>query len=251
MLKIIFLLLISLPLKSEELVLAYNNLPPHIYKNELGQASGPLVTFMLEHLAPAMDVEIKLIGMPLARIFKKMDMGEINGIAIAGYTTKRNQKYIYASQNIHIMESVFAVKKASKLQTIDSIINSKNIRIGYFKGGITTPYIVDNDINLKNIYGVNVWNRNLRRLVNNRVDVIYSPSKLNMLHTIKYNNAFNKVNIIEIPEKRVELYTIFSNSPTNDKMNIVNRYNKAFSDINGTYVYNNLLAKSLLTDDIK
>lgn len=241
---IITMFFICFTVKSEEVTLAYIDLYPHIYEDENNITQGPLSTFLNDYIAPEMGVTFKLIKMPLLRIFKCMDDGEISGIAIAGFNKKRNLKYTYPNSHTYSMQSALLLKNTHPLKEVVSPSQLRNINIGYFGGGIKTPYIKNNKIKLQKIYGLNVWQRNIQRLLRNRVEAIYSPSKLNLESLIKNQNLTSQTNIITLPEEPVNLYTVFANSPFNDKNNLISRYNNAFNKLNGVHLYQSLLIES-------
>lgn len=246
MLKQLFIILffICFTVRSEEVTLAYIDLYPHIYSDKNNVAQGPLSTFLNDYIAPEMGVTFKLVKMPLLRIFKSMDDGDISGIAIAGFNKERNLKYTYPTSYTYSMQSALLTKKTHSLKRVISPSDLKNIKIGYFGGGIKTPYIKNNKIKLQKIYGLNVWKRNFQRLLKNRLDAVYSPSKLNLISLVKQQKLKSITNIIVLPEDSVKLYTIFANSLFNEENNLVNRYNNAFKKVDGINIYQNLLIQS-------
>ncbi len=241
---IVLLFFICFIAKSEEVTLAYIDLYPHIYSDENNVTQGPLSTFLNDYIAPEMGVTFKLVKMPLLRIFKSMDDGEISGIAIAGFNKERNLKYTYPSSYTYSMQSALLTKKTHALKRVISPSDLKDLRIGYFGGGIKTPYIKNNKIELQKIYGLNVWKRNFQRLLKNRVDAVYSPSKLNLISLVKQQKLKSITNIITLPEDPIKLYTIFANSLFNEENNLINRYNNAFKKVDGINIYPSLLIQS-------
>lgn len=232
--------------KSEEITIAYNDLFPHIYSDENQEAIGPLSTFLNDYIAPEMGVTFKLVNMPLLRIFKSMDDGTISGIAIAGFDNERSLKYVYPEQHTYSMQSALLTKKTHELTQVTSPTDLKNLNIGYFGGGIITPYITNNKIELQNIYGLDVGKRNLQRLLKGRIDAVYSPSKLNLLSLVQQRNLEDTTKIIVLPGELIKLYTIFAKSTFNNKIDLIERYNQAIKKVNGIELYQNLLIKSSL-----
>lgn len=226
---------------NEKIVLGYIDLYPHIYTNESGVASGPLAILLHGYLAPAMNISFKLVNMPLPRVFKNMDNGSLCGIAIAGFTPERNLKYIYPKLHIYTMQSALLIKETHPLNVITSPSDLTSMKIGYFKGGIETPYIKNNNIQLQNIYGLNAWERNLKLMLRDRIDAMYSPSRLNLMGLIEKRNLQNKTKIITIPEEMIKLYTIFSQQTCNGENDLANRYSIALKKIDGNNLYKKLM----------
>lgn len=246
----VFVALISLPSHTQEITLAYESLPPHIYKGNDGEAQGPVADLFRHYLSPVMNIKVNLVYMPLSRAFQSMKFDIIDGIAIVGFNKERSRKYCYSEYSLHDMRSVFTIRKDYVLNMLNLEEELKGTPIGYFQDGILTAYMEKNKFELSKIAGENVWGRNVERLLKGRIDVIYSPSKMNMLATIKNNTAENKVRIIDIPEEPVKLHTLLTSAECTKSM-IVKKYNQAFKKIDAGKIYNDLLTESLAFTAIK
>jgi hypothetical protein len=227
--------------KAESVYLGYFTLAPHIFEDKKGNAVGPLPELLKKHIGPAMGVTFKLVNMPLARILKEMLTGSLAGAALFGYTQDRDEAYTYPVHNFYSMQPMIAVLKSNPINNFTLPRNLKKLSIGYVGGAIVSPYMKDHGIKFINIFGKNEWERSIKMLLNGRFDAVYSPMKMNMVHSIKAVNGFDKIKLIRIPEAPIKLYSLFSNNKVFDEFNLSGRYDKAFKRINGEKVYKTLL----------
>jgi hypothetical protein len=231
--------------KAESVSLGYFTLVPHIFQDKDGNAAGPLAELLNKHIGPAMGVTFKLVNMPLARILKEMEKGKLAGAAIFGYTPKRAEKYTYPVHSFSSMQSVIAVLKSNPISETSLTINLKKLSIGYVGDAIVSPYMKYHQIKFLNISGKNVWERNIKMLINGRLDAVYSPNKINMIHAVSSVSVLDKINIIRLPEAPLKLYSLFSNGKNFVNLNLSARYDKAFTQINGAQVYKSLLEQQV------
>jgi ABC-type amino acid transport substrate-binding protein len=245
--KIILLFILFLPCQvySQQVTLGYFNLRPHVYQDDNGDARGPLIDFLSQYIAPELGVTFIFSYAPLPRILKNMEDGKLVGAVILGKTKQRRRIYDYPTHNFYTMRSVIAVGKNSPLKEISSPDDLKKLDIGYFRGGIVSPYMQKHNIKFINIYGMTPWIRNLNKMLLNRIDAVYSPLELNMISTAKKYDIYDKIKIIRIPEEPMKLYTAFSKIKFHPRFNLVAQYDAAFKKINGQQVYKKLLEQHL------
>lgn len=116
---------------------------------------------------------------------------------------------------------------------------------GYFEGRMLTPYIKNNHIELQKSYGLDFL-KNINLLFKDRIDALYSPSKISLLLAVNRDNLKNTTRIIEIPEDAVKIYTIFAKSTFNEEHDLINRYNNALKKVDGANTYKSLLFQNPL-----
>lgn len=237
----LIVLMSSLLVTAEEISLGYFILRPHIYQDKNGNAVGPLPEFLYKYLGPEMGATFKLVNMPLARILKDMESGQLAGAALFGYTQNRASSHTYPRHNFYSMQPVIAVLKSSPLSESLLSTDLNNLSIGYVKDAIVSSYMKKNQIDFINIFGNNTWQRNVERLLKDRLDAVYTPNEVNMIYSAKTVNALDKIRIIRLPEAPIKLYSLFSNNKVFDELNLSERYDKAFKQINGAQVYKKLL----------
>ncbi len=243
-LKVMIMALLTSPLfvKAESVSLGYFTLAPHIFQDKDGNAVGPLPEFLNKHIGPAMGVTFKLVNMPLARILKEMERGELPGGALFGCTQDRTVTYNYPVHSFYSMQPVIAVLKSSPLDEISLPANLKKLSIGYVTDAIISLYMKNNQIEFLNLSGNNTWQRNVKMLLEGRLDAVYSPAEINMMHAANNVNVLDKIKIIRLPEAPNKLYSLFSNDKAFDKLNLATKYDKAFKQVNGAHVYKSLLS---------
>ena len=247
MLKIILLFALFLPLQvySQQITLGYFNLRPHVYQDNNGHATGPLIDFLSQYIAPKLGVSFSFFHAPLPRILKNMKEGTLMGAVMLGENQQRKHLYDYPEFNFYTMRSVIVVAKDFPLNTISSPSDLENLNVGYFRGGLVSPYMQKNNIKFTNIYGDMPWLRNLNKMLLNRIDAVYSPLELNMISTTKAHGIYDKIKIIRIPEEPMKLYTVFSKKKFHPKFNLVAQYDAAFKSIEGAKIYKRLLNEYL------
>jgi len=231
---------------AEEVELAYFSLSPHIYKNSVdGQPSGIMPIFLHKFIAPEMGVKFKLVNMPLARILVEMERGNIAGAAVFGYTKERALRHQYPRSNFSQMRPLIAVNKSNPLNKINKISDISHLNIGYVTGAILTPFIKDRGLKIITIGGSNTWTRNLQNLVNGRLDAVFTPLEVNLIHSVKQAGVLKDIKMLHLPEPAIKIYTLFSKAENFSHLKLAERYDLAFEKINGRKVYRALMVDYL------
>lgn len=231
---------------AEKISLGYFTMGPHIvYNTTSNQAEGPLVDFLTDHVAPAMDMELEFvfIEMPLVRVLTEMKKGTVAGAAMFGYTEARAHNHYYPRNNFAEMQSVIAVRKNHPLTQVKTIEDLYPLRITYVQAAILTPFVTDQNLNLEWTSGNNVWRRNLQKLAAGRAEAVYSPQVANIIYGAKDSGVMEKIRILPLPEPPQKLYTLFSKHPKHKGLK--ERYDQAMEHIQGRLIYKDIMSRYL------
>ncbi|WP_390615083.1 hypothetical protein [Maricurvus nonylphenolicus] len=219
---------------------------PHIvYNTKTHQAEGPLVEFLSQHIAPAMNTEMNFvfIEMPLVRVLTEMKKGTVAGAAMFGYTEARAHNHLYPRNNFAQMQAVIAVRKDHPLEQIETIEDLYPLKITYVQAAILTPFVKDQNLNWEWTSGNNVWRRNLQKLAAGRAEAVYSPQVANIIYGAIDSGVEKKIRILLLPEPPQKLYTLFSKHPKHK--GLLERYDKAMDKINGRLIYKEIMNRHL------
>ncbi len=239
-------LFLSSSARAEIITLGYFTMGPHIVYNKIThQAEGPLVAFLHQHVAPAMDqdLEFVLIDMPLMRVLAEMKSGSIAGAAMFGYTQERARHHLYPRNNFSEMQSVIAVGKDHPLTQVTSINDLSALKITYVQAAILTPFVKGKNLTWDWTSGGDVWVRNLKMLAVGRAEAVYSPQTRNIIHGANKSGSMDKIRILPLPEPAQKLFTLFSKHPKHK--GLMERYDQAMDKINGREVYRRLMKRHL------
>jgi len=230
--------------QAEKILLSYFELPPHITKNvDTNDAEGVLVDFLTTVIAPKMKVDFIFEFMPLKRTINALNTGDIDGTAILAYTTKRaNSSIKYPENNFSEMRSVLIVKKDSALHIVKATEDIKDMKIGSFLGAVQTPFIKKAPVLWDNISGKNPTQRNLNKLLMERLDGVYLP-----LERVAVQEAYNldimdDIKILRLPENPFQVFTVWAGN----KGDLKDRYDNAMEEVDGYNLYQQMLQSSIL-----
>lgn len=231
----------SAPYK-RSLTLGYTAMPPHIYEAEDGTPAGPLVEMLGKHIAPEMGLKIELVKLPLPRVFKAMSDQTIDGMAFGGKSVAREQIYHYPQQHLTSTTPVLVLKHNTNTLKDTEL---RKMKVGYIHSGILTPYVCDRDVEFSHLFGSKTWHRNLKRLMEGRIDAVYSPSKLNMAVVAREKGITHRVTLHKLPEEPIKWFTVFSKSTVNQESQTVALYDQAMERLGGHSLYERLLLQHL------
>jgi len=209
---ILLLSFTSYPTQAEKVLLSYFELPPHITRNvETNNAEGVLVDFLTNIIAPKMEVEFTFEFMPLKRTINELTNGDIDGTAILAYTPERANSFIeYPENNFSEMRSVIIVKNNNPLNIIKTTDDIKEMKIGSFLGAIQLPFIKKAPVLWANISGKNPIQRNLNKLLMERIDGVYLPLEVVAIQEAHNLNMMDEIRILRLPEKPFKIFTVWA-----------------------------------------
>jgi len=240
---ILLLSFTTYPTQAEKVLLSYFELPPHITRNvDTNDAEGVLVDFLTTIIAPKMKVDFIFEFMPLKRTINELTNGDIDGTAILAYTPKRASSFIqYPANNFSEMRSVIIVKKNSSLHSIKTTDDIKDMKIGSFLGAIQTPFIKKAPVLWANISGKNPTQRNLNKLLMERIDGVYLPLEVVAVQEAYNLNIMDDIKILQLPEKPFKVFTVWGG----DKGQLKERYDDVMEEIDGYSIYKRMLQSSI------
>ncbi len=225
----------------ERVRLGYFINEPHISSNEQsGGPQGVLVEFLNKRIAPEMGVKFSFVKQPLVRVLASMENGSIDGAVLFAYTPERAKRFNYPGNSFFNMQSVLTVNQKNPLTRVTSAEDIRHMKIVYAIGAITTPFIQQGDIKMELTGGENPLLRNLMRLNLGRVDAAYWPDEASVIYTLDRQNLNGTLKSLQIPEKTIPLFTIFSQR--SKVKNLAERYDRAFEKVGGSDLYQKMMS---------
>ncbi len=230
-------------ISAETITLGYFDNAPHAFKDGNGACDGALKEFLQKKIGPEMGVSVNLVSQPIARILQSMSDGTIDGAVLFGFTKERAEKYNFPTNNFFELVPVIIVPIDSKIKNIKTAEDLKDLKIGYALKAIESPFVRGKGLEFDKIGGTDALEVNFRKLTGKRIDAIYWPDKPVVVQLVKKLGLEGKVRIIQLPEKAIPLYTIFSKKSSHKDLS--SRYDKAFEKINGKKLYMAMLTPFL------
>jgi len=188
------------------------------------QASGALVSFFDQEIAPRMGV--RFVWQPpvtIARLEQSLASGAIQFTPILSITPERRDRGIVFAGEQHVRFSpCVAVLPESPLRVIRSQADLRGMSIGWAAGGAIAPFMQDPAIRLERV-GVVDWERaNLEKLRLGRLQGAFFSDQ----YTPQYYARHEKLELrcVKIPAPGVVLHGAFAPG-TSDAL--IRRYEKA------------------------
>ncbi|MEH6346125.1 MAG: hypothetical protein V7785_13625 [Bermanella sp.] len=239
-----FLLVISISniasiptLWAQELKMGYFILSPHIIRTSNDKPIGSAVDWFNQYVAPQMSHKIiwEKKEKPLKRLLGEIESGNTD-ISVLFAKRPDREAYMYYPKKSYI-DTVpsLLVRSDNPMDTIGSLSDIKQLKIGFVKGGFIPPGIKKANLNFKLITGKDWQNLNLKKLESKRIDGIFAVQDISARYLARSNNLLATTKLLRMPVKAVKNYTVFSKASTN--LDIVSDYEKALEKAEMTVPY--------------
>ncbi|MDG0818035.1 transporter substrate-binding domain-containing protein [Bdellovibrio svalbardensis] len=199
------LLACSSEARDDSITVGYFDLPPHgTLKN--GKEVGAALEYF-DIIAKQMGVRFHYIQEPLSRLLvdKKIDL-----ILYLGKTPAREKTHVFFPNPLFKMQGSITVRNDNPILVINHIEDLKHMKISIWQEGYLSPLLTADHLTLEKMTGDNVTERSLRKVLSGRSQGFYSPELLSVTYAIKKLGLTEKLRIMNLPEKPVELSPAFS-----------------------------------------
>ena len=205
---LLLILFFSSSIHSKEVVkIGYNLVPP--YSVDDGQSAGGPVNEYVMKVFKEMDVEVKFLKMPLARLIHSLQNNDLDMISF--YTLGSEIKGgVDAEEAFSKFFPGVLVRRDVKLKSISSARDLLGLKIGTKKGMPMIESMSDKRLNISYIEASNSLERALRMTLFGRFDMVWSNAVHELIYMSQKDNDFEKFKVIFLPEDPLPLGSVFS-----------------------------------------
>jgi polar amino acid transport system substrate-binding protein len=222
---------------AEKITMGYFEIKPHMYKTEGLQPKGASIAYF-EDMASKMGYRVEWKGpLPFPRLIEYLKNGEVDGSLVFTKNKEREQYLYYSEPPYYSVQSVFAVKKANKLDKITSADDVKGYKVGFLKKAYQTRFLTDHmdQFTMEYIHGTEWVKQNLYKLIRGRIDAAYDLNPWTMQFEAILLKIDDQIKILTLPEPPRGIYAVFSKKSEKGK-GLLESYNKIFQDVRLDYV---------------
>ncbi|MBN1499845.1 MAG: transporter substrate-binding domain-containing protein [Spirochaetes bacterium] len=221
---------------TDSIQISYFDVEPHIFFDKnTGKLSGALFDLIEKYISPEMGIKFLWDSQPttIARQLESLKSKDYYSVALLVDTPERKKIYKYSDEPYFFSKSVITVRSDFPLKKIKNIDSIADIKIGYADNAFITPFVNNTKINFDFIYEPNYHEVNFKKLLAKRIDGVYAPDKAALLAISRRMNITDKIRIIDIPEKSIPFYVVFSKNSTE----IAYKFNKTAKKLNIQKLY--------------
>lgn len=229
----------------EPLRIGYFDLPPHVTGVQDGRPHGTAISYFEEQIAPHFDVPFEWDSEVTAptRLMSQLSDGEIDAMIFLGKTAERAKIFHYPDPYLVLPETI-ALKMDHPLERISSIDDLHGLRLGFLVGGRVPEPLQSERITYDLIAGKRLMERNVEKLLLERIDGIYAPLSTALLIIVEDMGVSDEVKLVPIEFlEPVEIYTVFSKDTVDKK--VISRYNSALKAARAEIEYSDFLVNFL------
>ncbi|MBU0992666.1 MAG: transporter substrate-binding domain-containing protein [Proteobacteria bacterium] len=227
---------------AETITISYFVSYPHIiFDPQTKKISGAVYDLIQDHIAPAMGDTFVWDNSPSPVPRQTMNLTEhkIDAVALLVFSPERAKSFRYSQKSYYQGKSAIAVTQDNPLTQINGLEDIMNMKIAYAKDTFITPFMRDERIQFDLVSDPNFLEMNIRKLLADRVQAVYSPDQAGLLYLITKMAAVDKIRVLQLPEKAALFHVVFSKGAEAKAA----RFDKAFDQINGSELYMKLLSK--------
>lgn len=227
------------------LKVGYFSLLPHSPTVEGDVDSGAAVLYF-KRIVQKMKIndasEVSITEQSLPKLLFLMEEGQLDAALFMAKNDERAQKFDFPNQAFFNMKPSLALKDTHPLKEVKSVKDLLGLKIGVWEKGFFSPMIKEKGINLEGLGSGNVSERNLKKVMSGRIDAFYSPDKATILYETIHLGIDKSTKVLELPEKSVELFTVFSKKA---KPEFKISYEKALKEVQAEQSYEDFLKEFL------
>jgi hypothetical protein len=219
--------------------MGYFNLAPHHYcDSNDSEPTGAGIKYF-EILASNTDDTVEWVGpIPLLRLFKKIELGEIDGTIGLPKFPKLIRVLDYTTIPMFFAKPILVILKNNPLQTITSANDIEGWRIGIISSitGIYTPFI-DNNRDMFTLDAIcgNKWvELNIKKLLGGRIETIFDRNQFTLPFVTAKMKVYSQIKVLFVPDPPTPMYVCFSKVSKRGQI-LIKKINAALSSLNLNY----------------
>jgi ABC-type amino acid transport substrate-binding protein len=217
--------------------IGFFELAPHAMQGQNEKHRGSTIPFgfqngvaieLVNQVAKKMGHTVAWYGaLPFPRLIEMLKKGELDGATVLSKNSDREQFLHYAALPMFTAKPVMVVPVASNISEIKSVDDIAGWKVGFLKGGHTSPFIKNNLDKIKmDLIGGNAWvTMCLKKMFAGRINGVYDLNQYTVPYYAVQMNKGTDIKVLNIPDKSAPLYVAFSKSSPNGA-----KYVKQFND---------------------
>ena len=200
--------------------------PPHVYQDELTEkAHGPAIDY-IKSLFIDMGYTPVIILLPFQRILAYLQSGKIDCTLEIARTPDREKYLYYPTEPTYIMVPSLTFLVTNKLQTITSIDDISGMTIGYLGGADPGPFFESaTNITFDTVSGKTWIKQNLAKLNLGRIDAALDQNSYSYLAEAKEQGIEHLVKTLPLPGEGIGAYVVFSKKSPHGSL-LADKYNR-------------------------
>ncbi|MBN2508896.1 MAG: transporter substrate-binding domain-containing protein [Spirochaetales bacterium] len=181
---------------------------------QTGEITGISVEYWRRCIAPRMDVELLIVGLvPLARLERLLENGEIDVIIHFTWTPERAETFIYARESFTSIQPCVVVPSDSPLMAVSRQEDLFGMTLGFMISGYPHAFIRHEQITVENVSADDFRGLNLKKLRAGRLDGVFDMNYISMLYYLARSAHRNSVRVLQLPVEPVPVYSVFRRTP--------------------------------------
>lgn len=234
---------------SDSIRVSFFIIPPHIFLDENKKICGAVYELIENHIAPEINMKFQWDASPtsLPRQLYNLKQGKKYIACFLVFVPKRREYIIYSKTPYYYAQSIIAVHNDNPLMEVKTAEDIRHMVFGYSKNIYRTPFMRDPSIHFELLQTPDFLKINLQKVINHRIDGIYSPGKASSLFYLQKFGLLHAFRLIDLPEKPSRLHIGF---PRNLKA-LAEKFDRAFEKIGGQQLYLKLLSQYIDVSKLK
>ncbi|MDC0661474.1 substrate-binding periplasmic protein [Marinobacter sp. SS21] len=183
---------------------------PHVFVGRDQRPSGAGVEYFRMVLQRMGMEDFVFRDYPISRLLHSLEHGEVDIALFLARTPERARKFQYPKTSLYAAQAGIAVRDESPLSRIESIADLAGFRIGVWQDAYVSPILAHHGLIQSPITGGNSVERNLRRLLTNRIDATYNPDIEVLRFKVHQLGLEDQIRLLPLPEPPTQAYPVFS-----------------------------------------
>ena len=211
----------------ETLRIGYWNIPPHVIEVVDEKPKGAAISYFDKYIAPRLGITITWDEniTPPTRLMDQLRKGQKDAMIFLGKTKERTEYLHYPDPYLDISQTL-AFLNSHPINRITKVSDLYGLRVGFLVGGRLPDVLRDDKIQYDLIAGERLFQRNVEKLLIDRIDAIYAPLTISLVNIIEHMEVSDQVKLVPIEFlEPVLIYTVFSKRTVSET--VVEKYNRA------------------------
>ena len=160
----------------QSLTMGYFDIPPHVVTVEDGTPKGAAVSYFEDFIAPHLGLAVvwDSVFTPPSRLMNQLRNGDKDAMIFLGKTKERTA-YLHYPDPYLVVPETLAFKVDHPIDRVSEVDDLHGLSIGFLVAGRIPEALQDDGIAFDLIAGKRLFERNVEKLLLDRIDAIYAP----------------------------------------------------------------------------
>jgi hypothetical protein len=226
----------------QSLTMGYFDIPPHVVTVEDGTPKGAAVSYFEDYIAPHLGLTVvwDSVITPPSRLMDQLRSGDKDAMIFLGKTKERTA-YLHYPDPYLVVPETLAFKVGHPIDRVSEVSDLHGLSIGFLVAGRIPEALQDDGITFDLIAGKRLFERNVEKLLLDRIDAIYAPLSTALVNIIDEMGVSDRIKLVPIEFlEPVEIYTVFSKKTVSE--DTVENYNRALAEAAKEEAYTDYIA---------